>query len=123
MPYAVRNRLNYIGTRQNEVRGEPIVYSRGTNSVTLYQCPGHTDVQDLVPENAITIGRYVDFIIFASQLVIPSVGLTLPVHNDLIQWEGKTYTVVSPTATDDVYNFTTMYRDRLRIHTILTTDP
>lgn len=120
MTYRVKDRLNYIGTRQDQVRGEVVTYCRGMNCVPLSQCPGHTDVQDLIPENIVSVGRYVDFIFFTAQLIIPNVGLTLPQRGDLITWQGSTYTCTSPTATDEVFNFTTMYKDRIRVHTILT---
>jgi hypothetical protein len=63
----------------------------------------------------------VDFIFFSRELKLPGFGVIIPQRGDLIVWENKTYTVTSPTATDDVYNFTTMYRDRVRIHAVLTT--
>lgn len=120
MPYAVRDRLKYIGTRQDEVRGELVTYQRGGVSIQIRQCPGHTDVQDLIPENVISVGRYVDFIFFTQDIALPGLGVTLPIRGDLILWEGHTYTVTAPAASDDVYNFTTMYRDRIRVHAILT---
>lgn len=120
MAYSVRDRLKYIGQRQNAVRGEPISYSRGAATVYLTAVPGHTDVQDLIPETIVTVARYVDFIFAAADLFLPGLGIVLPLPGDKIVWEGNLYVVTAPTASDDVYNFTTMYRDRLRVHTLLT---
>lgn len=119
--YSVRDRLKYIGTRQNETRGELCTYSRGGASIQLQQCPGHTDVQDLISNTVVDAVRYVDFIFFSKELKLPGLGVIIPTRGDLIVWEGKTYVVTAPTAADDVYNFTTMYRDRVRIHAVLTT--
>lgn len=123
MAYSVRERLKYIGKRQNGTRGEWVTYSRGAASVQIQQCPGHTDVQDLISNTVIDAVRYVDFIFFHRDLVLPGLGKIIPQRGDLIVWEGKTYTVTPPTATDDAYNFTTMYRDRVRIHTVLSQNP
>lgn len=121
MGYSVRDRLKYIGTRENEVRGEWVTYSRGGASIQIEQCPGHTDVQDLISNTVVDAVRYVDFIFFSRELNLPGYGVIIPQRGDLIVWEEKTYTVTAPTAADDVYNFTTMYRDRVRIHAVLTT--
>lgn len=120
MSYNFRDRIGYIGKRQNAVRGEKILYARGAAQITLYAVPGHTDVQDLVPENVITVARYVDFIISAADLKLPGLGITLPIRGDKITWEGNIYIATPPQALEDCYNFTTMYRDRLRVHTVLT---
>ena len=122
MSYSVRDRMKHIARRQMETRGEFGKYTRKNSSILIRACPGHTDVQDLSPTAVTTQIRYVDFIITAADLNLPGVGLTLPERGDLWEWEGNTYTVTAPTDTDDVYNFTTMYRDRIRFHTLLTTD-
>lgn len=120
MAYSVKDRLKYIGTRQNQVRGELVTYIRGAAQIQIYQCPGHTDVQDLIPENVISVGRYVDFIFFTQDINLPGLGLTIPIRGDKVVWQGNVYVATPPMANEDVYNYTTMYKDRLRVHTILT---
>lgn len=120
MPYNpayFRKRLGYIGTRQDAIRGEPVQYTRGATTGWISAAPGHTDVQDLIPENAISVARYVDLIVFMASLT--AAGFGLPQRGDKFVWEGNTYNVVPPTASDEVYTFTTMYRDRVRIHGLL----
>lgn len=120
--YQVRDRLKYIGKRVSQVRGEYLLYQRGQSSVPLLIAPGHTDVQDLTPQTSVTQIRYVDFIINRKELILPGYGLTLPQRGDSVIWNGDTYILTPPTDVDDVYTPTTMYRDRLRIHTVLTTE-
>lgn len=130
MVYSVANRLNYIGKRVNQTRGELGKYTRPGSTqkgniredswTFLFLTPGHTDVQDLIPQTVVTQIRYVDFILTAADLNLPGIGLTTPQQGDLIEWQGNTYTVTAPTATDDVWLPTTMYRDRIRVHTTLT---
>lgn len=123
MAYSIRDRLSYIGVRQNQVRGELIEYQRGPDlgaRISIYAVPGHTDVQDLTPHTIVSQARYVDFIINKTDLRLPGVGLFLPQRGDRVIWEGNTYVVTPPTDVDEVYQPTTMYRDRIRIHTLLT---
>lgn len=122
MTYSVRDRLAYIGKRQDQVRGEWIIYSRGPNQVHILMAPGHIDVQDIIPQTAISVIRYVDFIITSAKIVLPTIGLTKPQRGDTILWEGRLYVATPPSQGDDVYQPTNMYRDRLRVHTVLTTD-
>ena len=121
MPYRIQDRLPYIGTRMAEVFEERGFYSRGANGLWLTITPGHTDVQDVSPEQIVTQVRYVDFIIFTAQLIIPTVGLTLPEHGDTILWQSSLYTLTPPAVNEDCYNFTTMLKDRLRVHCLKTT--
>lgn len=121
--YDIKSRLGYIGRRQTQVRGETIQYARGTVSILLDICPGHIDVQNLTPTSIVSEVRYTDFIITASDLVLPGIGLTLPQRGDIIRWNGETYTATPPTDVDGVFNYTNMYKDRLRIHTVLTSVP
>jgi hypothetical protein len=121
MSYSVKDRLPYIGRRVTEVRGEYITYQRKDCAIVLLMAPGHTDVQDMIPETVVTQLRYVDFLITRKELVLPRYGLTLPERNDRIFWNGDEYVVTPPAISDDVYQFTTMYRDRLRVHTLFTT--
>lgn len=118
--YRTANRLGYVGSRMRGVSGETARYSRGSAVGYIKVTPGHTDVQDVHPEGAVTIILYVDFIITASDLVLQGIGRTLPVAGDQILWRGKLYVVTPPTQSDDCYNFTTQYRDRLRVHSLYT---
>lgn len=118
MSYRVRSRSDYLANRMREVNHDMVVYSRGSYSVSIPATPDRYDLANMQITVLNTVYDYQDFKIHTASLVLPTLGLILPEREDKIIWNGNTYRVVAPEATNDCYVWTSPTHISLRVHTI-----
>jgi hypothetical protein len=121
MTYRYQDRIKYLPQRMRENVNEIVLYAVGNYSGYVPATPGHTDVQDLIVDVPVSQARYVDFLITATDLVLPTLGLTIPARDHNITWKGTLYRVLQPAQNEDAYQLTTQFGDSYRIHTIKAT--
>tara|TARA_Y100000310_G_scaffold310662_1_gene356141 strand:+ start:318 stop:680 length:363 start_codon:yes stop_codon:yes gene_type:complete len=116
MAYDIATRLDKLGTRMKELNQNSITYQRtGETDLTISNVtPGTIDVTQLGVDSVVLITEKAqDFIFDTSELsswspVVPKIG-------DTIVWGSNTYQIFS--INDELYNYTTSSRLRIRVHT------
>lgn len=106
------------------IAGRSIVYKRGVNSVTIDDAvPGDEFRGSLVEAGVSVESQSRDWLIEATKINIPNVGVTLPEQGDLIEEvvEGKTCTYeIMPLFNGDVpWRWSDRGQTRVRVHTRL----
>lgn len=105
--------------------GEAVTYKRGANTVQITGAVPGDEYRGALVEAGVSVEQQkADWIFEASQLIVPTVGLTTPRQGDLIEHTagGKVYTyeVAPPFSGDVSWRYSDRGRTRLRVHTRLT---
>ena len=91
--------------------------STGHSIPTLDVCLGRTDTQEIVPGIAVTQVRYQDFLANVSDLTFGGVLFFPKIGDELERQNGEQYRVVSLGSDSPPYEFITLTKKRVRIHT------
>lgn len=119
MTYDIATRMERVGTRMKQLNDNSLVYSRAdqnnvkTTATITNVTLGKFDVNE---DNAFGITlitkKMLDFIFDTDELA--GFDPAVPVAGDTIVFDGRTYETFS--IGDQVYDFTTSTRTRIRIH-------
>lgn len=114
MSYDVSTRLDYLGTRMQELHQNELTYIRGNESVTIENfTPEKIDVQELAAFGiAMITDRAQDFVFSTESL--EAFEESVPLRGDKIRWNGRLYELFS--IGEEIYRYTTSTRLRVRVH-------
>lgn len=115
MPYSIKDRLDTLGERMQELSQEDITYRRKADTLTIENVTlGKIDVNELVAYGIIHLTeKALDFIFDSDELA--SLNPTTPLDGDEITYNSHKYQVMS--IGNETYNYVTTSRKRIRVHT------
>lgn len=114
MAYEHSTRLDYLGTRMQGLHSNSLVYTRGPVDITITNfTPEKIDVEQMQALGIVLITeKWQDFVFsFAS---LADLDPQTPQRGDTLTWGTLVFEVAA--INDELYNFTTSSRKRIRIH-------
>jgi hypothetical protein len=114
MAYDFTTRLDYLGTRMKELHQNTMTYSRSTTDLTITNfTPERVDVQQLALMGITLVTEKVMAFVFDTS-ELSTLSPSVPVAGDRITIGSFVYEVMQ--VADEVYNYTTSTRVRIRVH-------
>lgn len=115
MTYDFSDRLDYLGTRMQDLHQNELLYTRDSVDLKIENfTPEETDTEQLQALGiAILNEKWQDFVFDADEL--SDFTMAEPEAGDTLTWGDMTFQIVS--INDKLFKYTTSSRKRIRIHT------